>query len=142
LYRNFTIIKDAEITLETNPGTVDLNKLIEFKDSGINRISIGIQSFDEAELKFLTRIHDKETAIQTVYNAVNAGFENISIDLIFNLPEQTKEKWKLNLDTAASLPIKHISAYSLILEQGTILNKMVLDGSVSIQDEDYDADLI
>lgn len=141
LYRNFNIIQDAEITLETNPGTVDLNKLIEFKDSGINRISIGIQSFDESELKFLTRIHDKETAIQTVYNAVNAGFENISIDLIFNLPEQTKEKWKLNLNTAVSLPIKHISAYSLILEKGTILNKMVLDGKVTIQDEDYDADL-
>lgn len=141
LYRNFNIIQDAEITLETNPGTVDLNKLIEFKDSGINRISIGIQSFDESELKFLTRIHDKETAIQTVYNAVNAGFENISIDLIFNLPGQTKEKWKLNLNTAVSLPIKHISAYSLILEKGTILNKMVLDGKVSIQDEDYDADL-
>ena len=141
LYRNFTITQDAEITLETNPGTVDLKKLIEFKDSGINRISIGIQSFDEAELKFLTRIHDKETAIQTVYNADKAGFENISIDLIFNLPEQTKERWKSNLDNAVSLPIKHVSAYSLILEQGTILNKMVLDGKVSIQDEDYDADL-
>lgn len=141
LQSKFNIIPGAEITLETNPGTVDLNKLIEFKDSGINRISIGIQSFDEAELKFLTRIHDKETAIQTVYNAVNAGFENISIDLIFNLPGQTKEKWKLNLNTAVSLPIKHISAYSLILEKGTILNKMVLDGKVSIQDEDYDADL-
>lgn len=141
LFRNFNIAQDAEITLETNPGTVDLKKLIEFKDSGINRISIGIQSFDEAELKFLTRIHDKETAIQTVYNAVKASFENISIDLIFNLPGQTKEKWKLNLNTAVSLPIKHISAYSLILEKGTILNKMVLDGKVTIQDEDYDADL-
>lgn len=141
LHSKFNIIPGAEITLETNPGTVDLNKLIEFKDSGINRISIGIQSFDEAELKFLTRIHDKETAIQTVYNAVNAGFENISLDLIFNLPGQTKEKWKLNLNTAVSLPIKHISAYSLILEKGTILNKMVLDGKVTIQDEDYDADL-
>lgn len=141
LNRNFSISPQTEITLETNPGTVDSNKLKNFRDSGINRISIGIQSFDEDDLKFLTRIHDKKTAIKTVYNANNSGFENISIDLIFNLPGQTKEKWKSNLETAVSLPIKHISAYSLILEQGTILNKMVLDGKVSIQDEDYDADL-
>lgn len=136
---NFSV--DAEITLETNPGTVDKNKLINFRKSGINRISIGIQSFDEADLKFLTRIHDKQTAINTVYNATEAGFENINIDLIFNLPGQSKEKWKLNLQQAIALPIKHISAYSLILEGGTILNKLVLDGKVKIQDEDYDADL-
>lgn len=138
---NFNINGNAEITIETNPGTVDLNKLKEFRQSGINRISIGIQSFNEDELKFLTRIHDKETAIQTVYNAVDAGFENISIDLIFNLPGQTIEKWNSNLNTSVSLPITHLSAYSLILEQGTILNKMVLDGKVKIQDEDYDAEL-
>lgn len=141
LNKNFKINGDAEITIETNPGTVDLNKLKEFRQSGINRISIGIQSFNEDELKFLTRIHDKETAIQTVYNALDAGFENISIDLIFNLPGQTKERWQSNLHTAVSLPITHLSAYSLILEQGTILNKMVLDGKVKIQDEDYDAEL-
>jgi oxygen-independent coproporphyrinogen-3 oxidase len=141
LRNNFSISQNAEITLETNPGTVDLQKLREFKESGINRISIGIQSFHEDELKFLTRIHDRQTAINTVYNAIDAGFENISIDLIFNLPGQTKEKWVCNLEIAVSLPVKHISAYSLILEKGTILNKMVLDGKVNIQDEDYDADL-
>jgi oxygen-independent coproporphyrinogen-3 oxidase len=138
---NFSLKTNAEITLETNPGTVDKNKLIEFHKSGINRISIGIQSFDEDELKFLTRIHDKQTAVKTVYNAAEAGFENISIDLIFNLPGQTKQKWTDNLKQAVSLPIKHISAYSLILERGTILNKLVLDGKVKIQDEDYDAEL-
>ncbi|MCA2005476.1 MAG: radical SAM family heme chaperone HemW, partial [Ignavibacterium sp.] len=137
----FSFASEVEITLETNPGTVNKNKLSDFRKAGINRISIGIQSFDEDDLKFLTRIHDKQTAINTVYNAVEAGFENISIDLIFNLPGQTKEKWKLNLEQAISLPIKHISAYSLILERGTILNKLVLDGKVQIQDEDYDAEL-
>lgn len=141
LKRFFNISDNAEITMETNPGTVDKSKLKEFKDAGINRISIGIQSFDEDELKFLTRIHDKRTAIQTVYNAAEVGFENISIDLIFNLPNQTKKKWIENLNLAVSLPIKHISAYSLILERGTILNKMVLDGKVKLQDDDYDADL-
>jgi oxygen-independent coproporphyrinogen-3 oxidase len=138
---NYQISSDAEITMETNPGTIDKNKLIEFRKVGINRISIGIQSFHDDELKFLTRIHDKQTAINAVYDAKNSGYENINIDLIFNLPGQTKEKWEYNLQTAIELPVKHISAYSLILERGTILNKMVLDGKVKIQDEDYDAEL-
>ncbi len=136
----FRVDEKAEITMETNPGTVSKEKLIDFKNTGINRISIGIQSFDKKELGFLTRIHDAETAIKTVRDAADI-FENISIDLIFNLPNQTKEIWMRNLTTAVSLPIKHISAYSLILEHGTILNKMVLDGKVKMQDEDYDAEL-
>jgi oxygen-independent coproporphyrinogen III oxidase len=141
LHKNFSVSENAEITLETNPGTVNKNKLRDFFALGINRISIGIQSFHEDELKFLTRIHDKATAIDTVYNAERAGFKNISADLIFNLPGQTKAKWLDNLKTVVELPVKHISAYSLILERGTILNKMVLDGKVKIQDEDYDAEL-
>ena len=145
IYKRFEVATDTEITLETNPGTVGQTKLKEFKEIGINRLSIGIQSFDENELKFLTRIHDKQTAIKTVYRARETGFENISIDLIFNLPGQTKERWMKNLETALTLPINHISTYSLILERGTILNKMVLDGKVKIQSvdggDDYDADL-
>lgn len=137
----YKVEDDAEITMETNPGTVDKDKLIMFREAGINRISIGIQSFDDDDLKFLTRIHDKDIAVQTVLLAKEVGFENISIDLIFNLPGQTKDKWKINLETAVKLPVQHISAYSLILERGTILNKMVLDGKVNIQDEDYDAEL-
>jgi oxygen-independent coproporphyrinogen-3 oxidase len=137
----FKVKNDAEITLETNPGTVSLEKLIEFRSIGINRISIGIQSFDDDDLKFLTRIHNSETAIRTVNDTERAGFENISLDLIFNLPGQTKKKWIENLNQSINLPIKHISAYSLILERGTILNKMVLDGKVIMQNDDYDADL-
>ena len=137
----YAVSNNAEITLETNPGTVDKQKLRLFHNVGINRISIGIQSFDENELKFLTRIHDKETALRTVDYANEAGFKNINIDLIFNLPDQTKEKWKSNLNIAVQLPITHISAYSLILERGTILNKMVIDGKIKIQNSDYDADL-
>lgn len=141
LKNKFTIDDNAEITMEMNPGTVDKEKLRRFKEMGINRISIGIQSFDEDELKFLTRIHNRKTAIQTVYTAADVGFDNISIDLIFNLPNQTKEKLIENLNIAIELPIKHISTYSLILEHGTILNKMVLDGKVTMQDNDYDAGL-
>jgi oxygen-independent coproporphyrinogen-3 oxidase len=138
---SYYLTEDAEITLETNPGTVDKAKLKDFLSAGINRLSIGIQSFFDEDLKFLTRIHDKETALNTIKYADKAGFDNINIDLIFNLPGQTKVKWQYNLETGASLPVKHISAYSLILERGTILNKMVLDGKVKIRDQDYDAEL-
>lgn len=141
LKNNFEVDDDSEITLETNPGTVDVRKLKELKQIGINRLSIGIQSFHEDDLKFLTRIHNSRTAIETVYNAIDAGFKNINIDLIFNLPGQTKRRWLQNLEQAVKLPVTHISAYSLILERGTILNKMVLDGKVKIRDEDYDAEL-
>ncbi len=141
LKKRFFVDDSAEITMETNPGTVDKNKLAQFKDAGINRISIGIQSFDDSDLNFLTRIHDKSTAIKTANDVADIGINNISIDLIFNLPNQTKEKWLANLQTAVALPINHMSAYSLILERGTILNKLVLDGKVKIQDDDYDADL-
>lgn len=137
----FLVNDDVEITLETNPGTVDKKKLLDFKEGGINRLSVGVQSFDENDLKFLTRIHDAETAKKTILDASEIGYKNISLDLIFNLPNQSKEKWQYNLNQALALPIKHISAYSLILEHGTILNKMVLDGKVKIQDSDHDADL-
>jgi oxygen-independent coproporphyrinogen-3 oxidase len=138
---NFNVSETVEITLETNPGTVSLEKLKRFTKAGINRISIGIQSFDNQELKFLTRIHDSKTAVKTVENACKAGIENISVDLIFNLPNQTRKMWQENLNKAVALPINHISAYSLILERGTILNKMVLDGKVTMKNADHDANL-
>ena len=138
---NFNVSDNVETTIETNPGTISFEKLKAFRQIGFNRISIGVQSFEENELKFLTRIHSKDAAIKTVEDANKAGFKNISPDLIFNLPKQTKEIWMNNLQQAVSLPITHISTYSLILERGTILNKMVLDGKVTLQDPDYDADL-
>ena len=138
---SFAVSEDVEITLETNPGSVNREKLSMFRQIGINRISIGVQSFDDNDLRFLTRIHTGNEAIKTVNDAENIGFRNISIDLIFNLPNQTKEKWRLNLEKAVTLPVQHISAYSLILEKGTILNKMVLDGKIEIGDESFDADL-
>jgi len=137
----FNVSDSAEITMETNPGTVDIKKLAAFRKAGINRISIGVQSFNDDELKFLTRIHNSETATWTINEAVNTGFENVSIDLIFNLPKQTKKKWMHNLKTVSTLPVNHISAYSLIVENGTILNKMIIDGKVTMQNNDYDADL-
>jgi oxygen-independent coproporphyrinogen-3 oxidase len=100
-----------------------------------------VQSFNDDELKFLTRIHNSNEAVETLHIASEVGFENISLDLIFNLPKQTKQIWLSNLKQAIQLPIKHISTYSLILERGTILNKMVLDGKIKMQSDDHDADL-
>ena len=137
----FRFSKNAEITLEANPGTLNFNKLQELKLAGINRLSVGVQSFNNKDLEYLTRIHKSEEAYEIINKAQEAGINNISLDLIFNLPKQTKKKWLKNLDIATSLPINHISCYSLIVEPGTILNKQILDGKVKLNDEDYDADL-
>lgn len=137
----FRVSKNAEITLEANPGTLNFNKLQELKSAGINRLSVGVQSFNDKDLEYLTRIHKSKEAYEIINKAQEAGINNISLDLIFNLPKQTKKKWLKNLDIATSLPINHISCYSLIVEPGTILNKQILDGKVKLNDEDYDADL-
>lgn len=131
LRTNFRIDKDAEVTLEANPGTVDRAKLLEFRNVGINRLSFGIQSFDDAELKFLTRIHSSSQARDAVRLAREAGFDNISIDLIFALPKQTLDGWRKNLEEGIALQPQHISAYSLIVEQGTPLARLVRSKQVS-----------
>lgn len=125
LHAIFKINSDAEITLEANPGTVDCVKLQEFRSLGINRLSIGVQSFHQDELAFLGRIHSVEEAKQCIWWAQQAGFENISIDLIFALPQQNIERWKQTLRYSIEFGLKHISAYSLIVEQGTPLDRMV-----------------
>ncbi len=139
--KNFAVSSEPEITIEANPGTLTAEKIKNYIGFGINRLSLGVQSFFDDDLKFLTRIHDSRAAKNTVELAAETGFENINLDLIFNLPGQTKERWIKNLQTAISLPVKHISAYSLIIERGTILHKMILEGKAKIGDEDFDANL-
>lgn len=123
LHTVFDISPEAEITLECNPGTADPDKLRAFRECGINRLSIGVQSFHEDELRMLGRIHTAEQAAQCVRWARQAGFTNLSLDLISALPGQTYEQWMDNLKTAVSLEPEHISAYSLILEDGTPLKE-------------------
>jgi oxygen-independent coproporphyrinogen III oxidase len=139
LSRCFSISDNAEITLETNPGTVDKNKLGDFRSAGVNRISFGIQSFHEDDLKFLTRIHTAGQAVDNVRNAFAAGFENVSFDLIFALPGQTLERWNENLRQAVDLAPSHISCYSLIVEPNTPLNRMVQLKQVNLLPVDVDA---
>jgi oxygen-independent coproporphyrinogen III oxidase len=141
LASRFSIQKNAEITLETNPGTVDRDKLRAFRLAGVNRISMGIQSFHDEDLKFLTRIHTASEAKQCVKDCSAAGFENISFDLIFSLPYQTLEKWKSNLEQAVELQPAHISCYSLIIEPETPLFRMIQSNKVTPIDAELDADL-
>jgi oxygen-independent coproporphyrinogen III oxidase len=141
LASRFTIQTNAEITLETNPGTVDRDKLKAFRSAGINRISMGIQSFRDEDLKFLTRIHTASEAKQCVRDCIAAGFENVSFDLIFSLPHQTLEKWKSNLEQAIELQPGHISCYSLIIEPETPLFRMIQSNQVTPIDSERDADL-
>lgn len=125
LRRAFAIAEDAEITLETNPGTVSPGKLRDYLSLGVNRLSIGIQSFDENELRFLGRIHDAAEAARCVGLAREAGYTNVSIDLIYSLPGQTAGEWERTLSKALALRPDHVSAYSLIVEDETPLARMV-----------------
>lgn len=115
----FTLTEDAEITIEMNPGTVTEEKLQMYRSLGINRLSIGLQSVNDNELEALGRIHTYQEFLATYSMAREAGFENINIDLISAIPHQTVESWKSTLHTICELNPEHISAYSLIIEEGT-----------------------
>ncbi|MBI4653846.1 MAG: radical SAM protein [Nitrospirae bacterium] len=111
----------GEATIEANPGTVSKEKLRAIRYSGINRISIGVQSFNDNELDFLGRLHSSKDAEQTVYLAKETGFENIGIDLIYGIPGQSIDSWRRTLEKAVSLKPRHISTYELTVEEGTLL---------------------
>ena len=141
LTRAFSVTSTAEITVETNPGTVDAEKLRAYRSLGVNRLSFGVQSFHEDELKFLGRIHDAHQAKTCIRTAQEVGFENVSLDLICSLPGQTPKHWELNLQQAVALQTKHISAYSLIVEPRTPLFRMVQSGQVTPLPTEQDAEL-
>lgn len=120
----FSVSPTAEITLEANPDDITEDKLIDWKTSGITRLSIGIQSFFEEDLRWMNRAHNAEQAINNLKLAL-LHFDNITIDLIYGTPQLTNEKWKKNVDTAISLNIPHLSCYALTVEPKTPLDKMI-----------------
>ena len=129
----FNISKNAEITIEANPGTLTENKLKTYKQNGINRISMGLQAWQNSLLKTLGRIHTREEFIENYY-LTSKYFDNINTDLMFSLPDQTFEMWLETLENVTALKPKHISAYSLIIEEGTPFFNMDLN----LPDEDTD----
>lgn len=141
LNSKFNISNDAEITIECNPGTADIEKLKRIRDTGINRLSIGLQTTHDDSLKELGRIHTYSDFLDCYSDARKAGFDNISVDLMFGLPNQTPEKWLSTLEHVTKLSPEHISAYSLKIEPGTPFEKLYESGNLCIPDDDQNRDL-
>lgn len=135
------IASDAEITLEANPGTVDIVSLKAFRDTGINRVSLGIQSFDDRFLHRLGRIHAVEQSHRAFSDSRKAGFGNISIDLIHSLPGQSLQQWRSELQHAIMLAPEHISVYGLTVEEGTPFAHIYSANSPDLADDDLSADM-
>jgi oxygen-independent coproporphyrinogen-3 oxidase len=137
----FEHCSDIEITTEANPGSSDVIGLSILRDAGFNRISFGVQAFDDELLRILDRIHSADEAFRAIAAARQAGFDNISIDLMFGLPNQTVEQWKKTLDTGLSLGVQHISLYNLIVEEGTGFATLAKKGRLPLPDNDTMAEM-
>ncbi|MBR5051796.1 MAG: radical SAM family heme chaperone HemW [Bacteroidaceae bacterium] len=134
--QHYTLADDAEVTIEANPDDINAQWLEGIKGTPVNRISIGAQTFNDNTLRLINRRHNARQITQAVEATHQSGIENISIDLIYGLPDQTLEHWKHDLEQALSLPIKHLSAYSLTYEEGTPLHLMLKRGRVKEADEE------
>ena len=140
-FASFAVDKDAEITMEANPGTLDKEQLQGIRAAGINRLSMGAQSFDAELLQTLGRIHTPEEITQAVTFARAAGFTSINIDFMFGLPGQTMQHWRETLERALELRPEHLSLYSLIIEEGTPFHTWAHEGRITPGDEDLCADM-
>lgn len=141
IYRCFQPDREPEVTIEVNPATVTRQTLREYRQMGINRLSIGVQSFADAELRILGRLHNAEQAVECLDWASQAGFENVNIDLIYGLPGQSQEAWLSNLRRAGSLHPQHISAYLLQLDPATPLAHQIAAGELSLPDDETQSEL-
>jgi oxygen-independent coproporphyrinogen III oxidase len=141
LHEHFDIDNDAEWTLESNPETLKKQLLIDYQTLGINRLSIGIQSFNDDELKFLQRIHTSKQSEYAIKEARNAGFENLNLDIIFSIPGQNNKKINITLNKIMEFDPEHISAYSLMYEKGTPLYEAYRRKEIEKVDDDKDAEL-
>nr|WP_315191633.1 radical SAM family heme chaperone HemW [uncultured Flavobacterium sp.] len=130
IYKHYTVAENPEITLEANPDDLSSARIIELAQSPINRLSIGIQSFFEDDLKMMNRAHNAEEAKKCLELATHY-FDNISLDLIYGIPGMTNQKWKQNIETALNFGISHISSYALTVEPKTALNKLILTGKIA-----------
>lgn len=132
----YNIVSSPEITLEVNPDTVEKNQLFLLKKLGINRISVGIQSFFDDDLRYLSRTHDSKHALQLIDDLQSVGFDKLTLDLIYGIPTLTEEKWNKNLDIFFSTGIKHLSAYALTIEPKTILGQRIEKANCQNVNED------
>ncbi|MDG2165124.1 MAG: radical SAM family heme chaperone HemW [Flavobacteriales bacterium] len=140
LYKSFTIDADAEITLEANPDDLTFEKIQQLKDSPVNRLSIGVQSFRDEDLKYMNRAHTAIEALNSIKMAQDASFQNITIDLIYGTPGMSNEGWKHYLRKSFALNIPHISCYALTVEEKTPLYYQILKKNIGPVDEQQSAD--
>lgn len=140
LHKHFDIAPDAEITLEANPDDLTKEKIKQLKSTPVNRLSIGIQSFYDEDLKWMNRAHNSKEALAAVRFAQEKGFENITIDLIYGIPTLSHTSWRKNLHAAFELDVKHISAYCLTVEPKTALAKFIQTGKFKNVDEQQSAE--
>ena len=136
---NFFVAEDPEITLEANPDDLSVENLQMLKRNGVNRLSIGIQSFDNEILRFLNRAHTSTDAVDCLTRARKVGFTNISIDLIYAIPKQNDDLWKQNIEKAIALSPEHISAYSLTIEEKTVFGKWQKTGKLKSEKDEVAA---
>ncbi len=141
LKNNITKFEEIEITIEVNPGTVTKEKLQDFKSCGINRLSIGLQTTNNNLLKQIGRIHTYEEFLDTYNWAKQVGFENINVDLMLGLPNQTIKDLKDSLENVIKLGATHISVYSLIVEEGTVISKLLDEGKVQLPSEETEREM-
>lgn len=141
ILKKLDITENAEVTMEVNPKTVDFDKLYGLRKIGINRLSIGIQSFDEKYLQILGRLHTGEEGIETFENARRAGFDNISLDLMFSLPNQNVEDVLRDLDKLLEMKPEHFSIYSLIWEEGTVFFEKLKKGILKETENEIEAEM-
>ena len=137
----FKINENAEITLEVNPGTVNENKLKDYFNAGVNRLSIGLQATNDSLLKEIGRIHTYEEFLNTYKLARKIGFKNINADLMIGLPKQTIEDVEKAVNDLIKLGLEHISVYSLILEEGTVLEEQVRSGKLKLPEEEEEREI-
>ena len=135
------LAEDLEYTMEANPGTTDVDKLRQMREMGVNRLSFGVQSFDNALLKRLGRIHDTDDVYRSIANARKAGFENVSIDLMFGLPDQTIGIFRDTLDKAFELGLTHFSAYSLKVEENTLFHTLYQKDQLPLPSEETELEM-
>lgn len=141
LEKIFDFAENTEFTIEANPGAIESKYLSEYKQLGINRLSFGVQSFNDDELKSLERIHSSKEAQKTIDTAINQGFDNISLDLIFGLPNQTLDKWANTLRVALEYNLQHYSIYNLIYEEGTRLTQALNLSKIQQLSEDIEEEM-
>ena len=141
LFEKYNCSLVEEITIEANPGTLDREKLMQYREAGVNRISLGVQTLNDQLLKSIGRLHTAAEAIENIKLIRELGFSNINVDLMFGLPDQTVADCISTLEEIVDLGVEHISYYSLILEEKTMMNRWFEEGKIRLPDEDVERDM-